>query len=77
MCSLALCRSKPCRVQACTRTIDPFTGWPKASDEHVLNQTALTPSFARGSRLQTTPKGRKAKAPCKGRQVSPNAQAVL
>ena len=43
-------------------TVDPLAGWPKASDEHVLKQTALTPSFARGSRLQTTPKGRKAKA---------------
>ena len=43
-------------------TVDPHAGWPKASDEHVLKQTALTPSFARGSRLQTTPKGRKAKA---------------
>ena len=47
-------------------TVDPLAGWPKASDEHVLKQTALTPSFARGSRLQTTPKGRKAKATCKG-----------
>ena len=47
-------------------TVDPLAGWPKAIDEHVLKQTALTPSFARGSRLQTTPKGRKAKATCKG-----------
>ena len=47
-------------------TVDPLAGWPKASDEHVLKQTALTPSFARGSRLQTTPKGRKEQATCQG-----------
>ena len=42
-------------------TVDPLAGWPKASDEHVLKQTSLTPSFARGSRLQTTPKRKKGK----------------
>ena len=46
-------------------TVDRLAGWPKASDEHVLKQTALTPSFARGSRLQTTPKGRKEQATCR------------
>ena len=47
-------------------TVDPLAGWPKASDEHVLKQTALSPSFARGTRLETTPKGRKEQATCKG-----------
>ena len=37
-----------------------------ASVEHVLKQTALTPSFARGSRLEKTPKGRKEQATCQG-----------
>ena len=58
--------SRASRVQACTRPSTRSLVGPMASDEHVLKQTALTPSFARGSRLQTTPKGRKEQATCQG-----------
>ena len=42
-------------------TVDPLAGWPKASDEHVLKQTALTPSFTRGVTASNDTKRKKGK----------------